>query len=344
MSTDMKNAEPKEPIAPETATKDATVWELAQIIANSRDFPECRSPEKAAVRILAGREMGVGPIASVLGIRIQAGRVSMDAALMAGAIKRSDYYDYSVREHTAQKCVLEFSERCKVIGTSEFSMEDAAKAGLSKKETWRAYPRNMLFARALSNGARWYCPAIFGGAIYSHEELGYTVDDEGRASGDDAAGTGGGLCTREQRKQIIGLAETAGQKLPDLMADMGIRLLDELSGYEAGRLIGKLTKQAEKAAGTMPAETKPEPADVLREALGSQGCSPEQRQRIMDLAERLEPDEEERVGMIVAILEKRGAAKILDLTTVQATALIEAMEARLASEPPFDASQPMGST
>jgi hypothetical protein len=30
----------------------------------------------------------------------------------------------------------------------------------------------MLFARALTNGARFYCPDIFGGAVYTPEELG----------------------------------------------------------------------------------------------------------------------------------------------------------------------------
>jgi hypothetical protein len=37
----------------------------------------------------------------------------------------------------------------------------------------------MLFARAMSNGARWHCPDIFGGPIYTPEELGVEVDGEG---------------------------------------------------------------------------------------------------------------------------------------------------------------------
>jgi hypothetical protein len=30
----------------------------------------------------------------------------------------------------------------------------------------------MLYARALSNGAKWYCPDVFGGPIYTPDELG----------------------------------------------------------------------------------------------------------------------------------------------------------------------------
>ena len=42
------------------------------------------------------------------------------------------------------------------------------------------FPRNMLFARAISNGARWYCPDLFNGnAVYVPEELGAVVDGDG---------------------------------------------------------------------------------------------------------------------------------------------------------------------
>jgi hypothetical protein len=38
-------------------------------------------------------------------------------------------------------------------------------------DNWQKYPRNMLFARALTNGARWYCPGVYFGAVYSGDEL-----------------------------------------------------------------------------------------------------------------------------------------------------------------------------
>ena len=38
----------------------------------------------------------------------------------------------------------------------------------------------MLFARAMSNGARWYCPGIFGGSpVYTADEMGVDFDEEG---------------------------------------------------------------------------------------------------------------------------------------------------------------------
>lgn len=54
---------------------------------------------------------------------------------------------------------------------------DAAKAGT---QNMGKFPRNMLFARCISNGVKWFCPDIFLGApVYTPEELGATVDDDG---------------------------------------------------------------------------------------------------------------------------------------------------------------------
>jgi hypothetical protein len=78
---------------------------------------------------------------------------------------------------TAQRCEIEFRERngdkWEIIGSSEFTAQDARAAGTKNMDK---YARNMLFARAMSNGARWYCPDIFGGPVYTPEEMGATVD------------------------------------------------------------------------------------------------------------------------------------------------------------------------
>ena len=55
------------------------------------------------------------------------------------------------------------------VGKSSFNFKDAAKAGLANKDVWKNYPRNMMFARALSNGSKWYCPNVFSG--YTREEI-----------------------------------------------------------------------------------------------------------------------------------------------------------------------------
>lgn len=156
---------------------------LGNILTASGFFSDSRDAAQAAVKVMAGQELGFGPIASMTGIYIVKGRVTVSANLMAAAIKRSAY-DYRVREHTAKNCVIDFygprldGPGTELIGTSEFSMRDAAAAGLASSDTYKKHPRNMLFARALSNGAKWYCPDIFGGPIYTPDELGQEIDGE----------------------------------------------------------------------------------------------------------------------------------------------------------------------
>ncbi len=137
-----------------------------------------------ATKIMAGREMGFGPLASVNGVHIIKGKPCIGANLMASAVKGYARYDYRVKEMSNQKCVIEFFERegdKKVsIGVSEFTFAEATTAGLTSNDTWKKFPRNMLFARALSNGVRWYCPDVFSGnAVYVPEEMGAEVDGEG---------------------------------------------------------------------------------------------------------------------------------------------------------------------
>lgn len=153
---------------------------LGDLLAASGYFSDARGAAQAAVKVMAGQELGFGPIASMTGIYIVKGRVTLSANLMAAAIKRQrPRYDYRVTEHTAESCSIEFMQDGEHLGESTYSMGDATAAGLASSETWKKHPRNMLFARALSNGAKWFCPDIFGGGpIYTPDELGAVIDGE----------------------------------------------------------------------------------------------------------------------------------------------------------------------
>lgn len=139
-----------------------------------------------ATKVLAGRELGFGPFASVNGIHIINGKPAVGANLMAAAVKGHPTYDYRVRKLDNSECVIEFfqynpaAHKLESIGVSSFSMQDAQAAGVLNNPTWKKYPKNMLFARAMSNGVRWYCPDVFSGnAVYVPEELGAEVDGDG---------------------------------------------------------------------------------------------------------------------------------------------------------------------
>ena len=134
-----------------------------------------------ATKIMAGREIGIGPFASVNGIHIISGKPAIGANLMAAALKSSDRYDYRVLELTNAICRIEYRQRMgdkwEVIGISEFTKEDAKNAQTKNMDK---FPKNMLFARAMSNGVRFYTPDIFSGnSVYVPEELGAEVDGDG---------------------------------------------------------------------------------------------------------------------------------------------------------------------
>lgn len=153
------------------------VLRLSDVLAKSGMFADARQGAQAAVKILAGREMGFGEIASMTGIHVINGRVSIGANLMAAAVKKSGKYDYRVLQMDESACEIEYFQGGQSIGKSKFTLADARKAGTKNLDK---YPRNMLFARAMSNGVRWYCPDALGGApVYTPEELGAETDEEG---------------------------------------------------------------------------------------------------------------------------------------------------------------------
>lgn len=170
------NAEPQpgRAVVPVQATPGSDVEQLmtlARAFAESGYFADARGWAQAVVKIQAGRELGFGPMASMVGVHIIKGRVTLSANLIASAIRRSGRYDYQLRSLSDQVCEIMFLAGGKEVGESVFTIEDARKADLVKGDNWKHYPRNMLFARAISNGAKWYCPDIFSTGVYSDGEL-----------------------------------------------------------------------------------------------------------------------------------------------------------------------------
>lgn len=196
-----------------TVREDMPLANLGEVLAKSGFFADTREAGQAIVKVLAGREMGFGPIASMTGINIIKGRVSLSANLMASAVKRSGRYDYKVIENTVSACEIVFYENGKASGNSRFTMDDARKAGTQNLEK---FPRNMLFARAMSNGVRWYCPDVTNGPAYTPEELGAAVDEQGDVI------TGTATEVKEEKKPVdlwpanLTICEACGKDMNDV--------------------------------------------------------------------------------------------------------------------------------
>lgn len=145
---------------------------ISGLFAQSGMFSDVKSAAQCAVKVLAGAEVGLTPFAAMTGVYIVQGKPSYSANVIAAAIKSSGRYDYRILERTDTACEIVFYERRQEVGRERFTIEDATRALLTKNPTWQHYPKSMLFARALTSGARTYCPDVLSGQnIYTPEEL-----------------------------------------------------------------------------------------------------------------------------------------------------------------------------
>ena len=143
---------------------------LGDIFSKSGLFPDAKTQSQAVVKIMAGRELGLSAFQSMSSIYIVNGKLAITANAMAGLVNRSKLYKYVVKSLTDEGCVIDIMKEDSLVGTSSFTNKDAAKAGLINRDNYKNFPRNMFFARALSNACRWYAPETIQG-YYCTEEL-----------------------------------------------------------------------------------------------------------------------------------------------------------------------------
>lgn len=168
------------------ARQQLDIMETAEIFVKSGMFPDLKSVEQAATKLIIGRGYGISDYDSVTGLYIRQGKLNMHANLMAAAIKASGKYDYEVEEQTDQHCSVQFFRVepgvREPIGKHTFTIEQANRAKLTSNFTWKQYPEAMLFARCISAGYRAHCPDALGAAPVYVEQHG-EMEVEERQSG-----------------------------------------------------------------------------------------------------------------------------------------------------------------
>jgi len=165
---------------------------LSDVFFESGVFKDVKSAAQATVKILAGREIGLSPMESMMKLYLIEDKVCISSALLSSFIKKSKFYDYEIEKLDDTECVIKFlkftDKEPTVIGKSYFTLKDAAKAGVINKTNWKSYPRNMLFARAIANGARWFIPDIYSGYVTEEMEPAkvnpdiITINEEGEVT------------------------------------------------------------------------------------------------------------------------------------------------------------------
>lgn len=213
------------------------LFQLARALSDSGFFRDVRDANQAFAKLVFGRDLGVGISQAMTDIHIVEGKPEASANLQAAKVLSSGRYDYTVLAHDEHECSIEFTRIAdgKVLGVSTFTMDDARRAGLDgrtstgKPGMYEKYARNMLFARAISNGVAWFCPDIFSGIrVYSEGEI-------PRSSAPRPADGPAAPSAPEQEP-----VEPAAQ-LDDVIVDT-LRRGVEAAGWEPARLANELTR------------------------------------------------------------------------------------------------------
>lgn len=153
------------------------VLTLSKAFVQSGYFSDITKMAQAIVKIIAGRELGFGPVASMRHIYVHRGHIGLMAQLIASKVRESERYEYKILQCDDEACRIEFFRLGKKgaaesLGEAAFTIEEARRADLVKADSaWQTYPSDLLFARAMSRGQRRYCPDVFRQTVYSKEEI-----------------------------------------------------------------------------------------------------------------------------------------------------------------------------
>jgi hypothetical protein len=174
-------------------------------------------PAEVVAAILAGQEIGFGPMASLRLIDVIEGKPGL-AAIALRALVQSHGHDIWTVESTATRAVVKGRRKgSEHVETSSWSLDRAKQMELTGKANWKKQPTAMLLARATSEVARLVAADVIAGMPYSSEELADGFDGEAE-SGTDAAPEPAGPAKRTVKRKPLERAESTEPPLPPAQA------------------------------------------------------------------------------------------------------------------------------
>jgi hypothetical protein len=141
-------------------------------------YKDMKTAAQAAVKLAIATELGLG-VVGMSTVHIVEGKPTLGYQAMLALVKRSGRYNYRFLERTDESVVMAWFEDGEKVGESKCDTDDAKRMGLLGKGPWQKYPRQMRTARAASEGVNTFCPDVMGGAVYTPDELGAEVGEDG---------------------------------------------------------------------------------------------------------------------------------------------------------------------
>lgn len=232
-----------------------------------------RQPANILLAIQTGAPLGFTAMQSIHGIHVIKGKPTMSADMTAAAVRRAGHKLRITGDDTHAVAVLirsddpDFEYRC------EWTLERAKQAGLLGNDTWAKYPAAMLRARAITEVARAGASEALYGVVYTPEELGANVDEDGAVIDVEPAPTPARpLVDDKTLNEINELAGALGVKPKAVLEGVAyvtegrerVQHLEEMSQEAAIKLIAYMRSR-------LPAEQEnPEAADEQQEVIDAE--------------------------------------------------------------------------
>ncbi|UIX33574.1 recombinase RecT [Streptomyces sp. GQFP] len=170
-------------------------WQFCESLAATPLLPDPyrRQPASILWAMEYGRALGLDVVTTITTIHVIKGKPTQSADLMLGRA-RSAGHRVRIKSERRQ-CVVSIQRHDDLEDETviEWTLDDAVTAELctlrnnkpyarddkGRPTPWEKFPRAMLRARAIAEAVRAACPEVLHGAIYTPEELGAVVDQEG---------------------------------------------------------------------------------------------------------------------------------------------------------------------
>lgn len=141
--------------------------------------------EQAMAKVIRGFSLGLDPASALEGLVIVSGKLTMSSDLV-GALMKAHGYDWKFAEKNDKVVAGTLFLRGQSLNDTPYvyTIEDAERAGHlagPNKYNWGKYPAEMLVARWKTGIARALAPDVFVGSLYTADELGAAVDEDGNA-------------------------------------------------------------------------------------------------------------------------------------------------------------------
>lgn len=164
---------------PGVSELDAYMRQAEMLAASSLVPAQYRNkPADILVASLAGREVGMGPWASLTYVVVIQGKATINAEGRVALIRKAGH---SISGESSPERAVAHGKRRDTGDemTVEWTIDMAKRAGLANQNSWKNYPESMLWARAVSQLSRMLFADVLMGVSYDPEELGAHVGPEG---------------------------------------------------------------------------------------------------------------------------------------------------------------------